>query len=266
NQKAELAMTVVKNFIPHSLQLFLLVLYPATAILGSLHWTIARPPQSYFSEKSNIFNVWLVKNETIKKERWKAAIRWFLATAYWFIMTQWFFGPSTIDRVFLWTGGECIKEGAYMNHTKAYACKTNGGRWIGGHDVSGHCFLLIHASLFLCEEFSIVAYRYHDFQLVMNTTHKIVTRMLQALLIVWWWMLLMTGIYFHNLTEKLTGSLFGVLYWLVAYCFVFPNYAKSWMPYEVSEALRRNQVGLVADRMIYPIYRGHATVLENTEL
>ncbi|CAG8665671.1 3672_t:CDS:2 [Ambispora gerdemannii] len=234
-------MTVIKNFSPLSLQILLLLLYPATVILGSIYWTIARPPPSYFSKKSNIFNVWLVKNENTKKARWKAAIRWFLATAYWFIITQWFFGPSIIDQVFLWTGGECIKEGAYMIHTKAYACKTNGGRWIGGHDVSGHCFLLIHASLFLCEEFSIVAYRYRDFRPVIKTTHKMVTRALLFLLGVWWWMLFMTGIFFHNLNEKLTGSLFGVLYWIVMYGVVFPNYVKSWMPYDISEVVKNGE-------------------------
>ena len=77
-------------------------------------------------------------------------------------MTQWFFGPAIIDRGFLLTGGQCeLVEQAEagkvdMHSTRRFvtgvACKAVGGKWKGGHDISGHVFLLVLGSMFLFEE------------------------------------------------------------------------------------------------------------------
>lgn len=39
------------------------------------------------------------------------------------------------------------------------ACKAVGGKWNGGHDISGHVFLLVLGSMFLFEEVLHVVYR-----------------------------------------------------------------------------------------------------------
>lgn len=77
-------------------------------------------------------------------------------------MTQWFFGPPIIDRGFTLTGGQCelVKEAEegnlVMDETRQFvtgmACKAVGGKWKGGHDISGHVFLLVLGSMFLLEE------------------------------------------------------------------------------------------------------------------
>ena len=84
-------------------------------------------------------------------------------------MTQWFFGPAIIDRGFLLTGGQCelvemVEEGKVdMDGTRQFltgvACKAVGGQWKGGHDISGHVFLLVLGSMFLFEEVLHVVYR-----------------------------------------------------------------------------------------------------------
>ena len=84
-------------------------------------------------------------------------------------MTQWFFGPAIIDRGFLLTGGQCdLVEQADagnvdMDSTRQFvtgvACKAVGGKWKGGHDISGHVFLLVLGSMFLFEEVLHVALR-----------------------------------------------------------------------------------------------------------
>ena len=77
-------------------------------------------------------------------------------------MTQWFFGPALIDRSFRLSGGQCElvmeaeKGNVEMDNTRqfvtGYACKAVGGQWKGGHDISGHVFLLVLGSMFIFEE------------------------------------------------------------------------------------------------------------------
>jgi len=79
-------------------------------------------------------------------------------------VTQWFFGPAIIDRGFVLTGGKCdLVEAVQQGKTDTVmskeevlitglACKAVGGKWKGGHDISGHVFLLVLGSLFLLLE------------------------------------------------------------------------------------------------------------------
>lgn len=65
-----------------------------------------------------------------------------------------------IDRGFLLTGGQCelvaLAEDADIGNTRQFltgvACKAVGGQWRGGHDISGHVFLLVLGSAFLLQE------------------------------------------------------------------------------------------------------------------
>jgi hypothetical protein len=190
-------------FLPTSLETILLSIYPATLVAGSLfalldpstrsapynattqsHFADTAP--SYFAKKSNIFNVFFVKQGwawitisyffflfthpstgppgslVLTPKRIRGALRWTLVTVWWIFVTQWFFGPAIIDRSFLLTGGQCeLVEQAEagnvdMDPTRQFvtgvACKAVGGKWRGGHDISGHVFLLVLGSMFLLEE------------------------------------------------------------------------------------------------------------------
>lgn len=144
----------------------------------------------------------------------KALVRWGLATLYWWLISQWFFGPGLFDRVFVMTGGTCSIDG----HWSQYHCRRQGGNWAGGVDISGHMFLLTHAWLFLMEELSLFLNVPEAWTALQNRrTAKYAVWGILALTGIWWWMLLMTSVYYHHLTEKLTGLFFGVLFWFGSY-------------------------------------------------
>ncbi|KAI9740699.1 MAG: hypothetical protein M1818_004664 [Claussenomyces sp. TS43310] len=279
-------------FRPTSIETILLVIYPATLVLGSLFALIdpsarnapysavtqSHPSElapSYFAKKSNLFNQIFVKRGwfwvtasfflfllthpstgpsrslVLTPKRIQGAIRWGIVTLWWVLVTQWCFGPPLIDRGFTLTGGQCelvreADEGMVdMDGTRqlftGMACKAVGGRWKGGHDISGHVFLLVLGSMFLFEEVLNVMMRMagsEERTIVMGdgavksaeaeasiTEDAVVSGAkwnwgVKAVLGVGGlslWMLLMTAAYFHTWFEKFTGL-------LVAYSGIFVVY------------------------------------------
>jgi hypothetical protein len=229
---------------------------------------------SYFAQKRNVFNVYFVKRgwfwvtvalaifigthpslgpslrPTITRRRIQAVARWGLATLVWIAVTQWFFGPPLIDRSFKLTGGACeilsdpsvrLKTGT-ISETKDYftaaACKIAGGQWKGGHDISGHVFLLILGSALLWFEVlpAILKSRgLREERRVRVGNGKIIktrsivdgtvkddipehaveqeeyttlgVKIAVGVVGLSWWMLLMTAAFFHTWFEKFTGFL-----------------------------------------------------------
>jgi hypothetical protein len=226
---------------------------------------------SYFAQKRNIFNVYFVKKgwfwvtvsltlfilthpslgpslrPTFTRRRAQAGLRWAMATAVWAAVTQWFFGPPLIDRSFRLTGGACelvnddvsrIRTGT-ISETKDYftsvACKVAGGTWKGGHDISGHVFLLILGSALLWFEVlpailksrglreerrvkvgsgkvvktrSIVEGTVKDDVEVGEEEYTTLgVKVIVGVVALSWWMLLMTAAFFHTWFEKFTGFL-----------------------------------------------------------
>ncbi|CEP16652.1 hypothetical protein [Parasitella parasitica] len=244
-------MDMLRKYLkPH--QAVALVLYPSTVLIAFLYSTIGHPPDSYFSSKRNIFNLFFVKigwfwvtlvyfaylylvgSRRLQNTQAfiRGASRYALVTLYWYIMTQWLLGPSFIDRVYVLTGGKCssLLQDTKLNVELAtvvqqQVCRRMGGQWTGGHDVSGHCVLLIHASLFLWEELSWMFYNATPF-IQMKTRDRAqyfsVVSVL-SLASLWYVMLFMTGVYFHGHFEILSGSIFGVLGWALLYLGVFPR-------------------------------------------
>ncbi|KAJ2894202.1 inositol phospholipid synthesis protein Scs3p [Zalerion maritima] len=226
---------------------------------------------SYFARKSNIINKLFVKqgwawmtgafvvfvlthraftsgSAQATTRRVKAVIRFGLATSAWILVTQWFFGPALIDRGFRYTGGKCDAAMASIEGSAAdmdemwtaVACKAAGGRWKGGHDISGHIFLLALGSGALLQEMGWVLSRSRGAKqeercVVMsdgavksasvecldiweagasNEGIGIGTKVAAGVVVLSWWMILMTAIYFHTWFEKATGLLvsFSSLY------------------------------------------------------
>ncbi|KAG0308830.1 hypothetical protein BGZ98_006611 [Dissophora globulifera] len=146
----------------------------------------------------------------------KALTRWGLATLYWWLISQWFFGPALFDRVFVLTGGSCSVDG----HWSQYHCRRMGGLWSGGVDISGHMFLLTHAWLFLMEELSVflnIPEAWTALQRSGRQGAQYAVWSVIALCGLWWWMLLMTSVYYHHIAEKLSGLFFGLLFWFCTY-------------------------------------------------
>ncbi|KAL7626793.1 hypothetical protein AAE478_003567 [Parahypoxylon ruwenzoriense] len=237
---------------------------------------------SYFARKDNVFNTLFVKRGwawiTIAfasfvlthasfrsrsgggggggMRKTGAAIgRWVLVTGWWVLVTQWCFGPPLIDRGFRFTGGRCevateaVAEGAADKAEvfTAAACRAAKGRWSGGHDVSGHVFLLVLGSWFLLQEVGWVVGRAgflgaREQRCVVMSDGAVKGAGVEAgrvrsggeeegeertlgfggrfalvVVVLCWWMLLMTAIYFHTWFEKLTGL-------LVAFVGIYPIY------------------------------------------
>lgn len=217
-------------------------------------------PVNYFARKNNLFNAYFVKigwawttlafvsllfqapyssthrsTQRIRRLA-QAALRYALATTAWYLTTQWFFGPPVIDRGFVVTGGRCER----LEHAHAHghphgghgvleelltsaACKAAGGDWRGGHDVSGHVFMLVLASAVLGFEAvgARAAVSVGGGGKEKSGSDDVGTSSLAvwAGRFVWvvsgmsWWMLFMTAIWFHTWLEKVSLPL-----WVYGIC------------------------------------------------
>lgn len=145
-----------------------------------------------------------------------------LATVYWFFLTQrtWFLTPgqSVSQRILLYTGGECVP--AALSSSQASSGMSDfpvctGGRgeyYRGGHDVSGHTFILVLSSLLLVDHVTpALLARSRAAREVRWTTYAAL-----ALVALWWWMLVATSVYFHTPIEKATGFIFALGGWFVS--------------------------------------------------
>ncbi|KAJ1928485.1 hypothetical protein IWQ60_002002 [Tieghemiomyces parasiticus] len=160
------------------------------------------------------------------------ATRWAAATAYWYLLTQWAFGPSLFDRVFVGSGGQCSAGSDILTYAR---CRLARGTWSGGHDISGHCMLLVHASLFLWEELSPFLFNRASFTTFHpDWTRRAVAGLVYLFMALWYVLLIATATFYHNVFEKLNGLIFGVLYWLMAYHFLFPTVSYPGVPANVA--------------------------------
>jgi hypothetical protein len=230
----------------------------------------SHPPEfapSYFAQKKNVFNVYFVKvgwfwttfafsvfvsfypgfGVGVSRRRVSAVLRYGVVTMWWVFVTQWFFGPPLIDTMFRFTGGQCEQlrdagKREEMSDTREFitaaTCKAVGGTWKGGHDISGHVFLLILGSSLLWLEFLPALTRMEglrDGRLITLEDGKTASVAVEkeevkeegeatargvkfALGVagMMWWMLLMTAAYFHTWFEKFTGLLVAFTgLWLV---------------------------------------------------
>ncbi|KAL1961307.1 hypothetical protein VTO42DRAFT_35 [Malbranchea cinnamomea] len=234
-------------------------------------------PINYFARKNNIFNVYFVKigwiwttaaflsllwvgpafssrridGNTRFRRIWQAVFRYALVTIAWILTTQWCFGPPIIDRGFIATGGKCHNPVTHPSTLlsdldailTAVACKAAGGSWRGGHDVSGHAFMLVVASAFLAfelagsmwpanhslevkdkDEASLVLDQ--DTDVAQNDSARWSRNFVLGVIGLSLWMLLMTGIWFHTLLEKLSGlaialsTIYGV--------YILPRTIEGW--------------------------------------
>jgi hypothetical protein len=106
------------------LELVILVVYPLTVLLGIIS---NHPPESYFAKKSNLINLFFLKfgwawttiafipHLSRLPQKVAPSVRYAAATIWWYLVTQWCFGPPIMDKVYpvLMTGIEgrrCFEE------------------------------------------------------------------------------------------------------------------------------------------------------------
>ena len=261
----------------------------AAGITSGSNTPVSPASVSYFAGKKNFVNLYFVKigwfwttlaflllhstntpsssSSKSPQHYIQAATRYALVTISWICTTQWFFGPALIDRSFTITGGHCeaktpatdpvsssVTAAAFDLTTFATsaACKSAGGHWRGGHDISGHIFMLVLSSAFLLLEMYLVdmhsSHPHISPRAAASLAHEMTeeerksvggwesetaarmrvwTRYLVwAVVVLDMWMILMTAIWFHTWPEKLSGLMLSagtiwVVYWL-------PEFVPAW--------------------------------------
>lgn len=237
--------TTLLTRISHSLklttaELLVVLIYPTTIILGQLiHHTSPEIVENYYTNKHNLLNVLFVKKGWFwtclidiyfvlqhKESIQRAFARLTITTIWWYTFTQWFFGIPIMDRVFVWTGGVCdydVNVHGSLEVVGSMVCRQVKGHWKGGHDPSGHVFLLVLGSMVLWFEVvnaQVVVELKQIFRIVKESKNwgdKVKnifgssTLSALALLWLWWWMLLTTSIHFHSFIEQMSGLIAGCL-------------------------------------------------------
>ncbi|KAJ3290713.1 hypothetical protein HK104_006563 [Borealophlyctis nickersoniae] len=222
--------------------------YVGTVLFGSLIQALVNLPMTVFNDKRNPLNVYFVKSgwgwtsvplllfapmaayhASLGKpspRRQSAVInsllRFTASTLYWVIFTQWFFGPSILDRVYIGTGS-----------------------------------LLIHASLTIYEELRVISSTARgappaipngpstpsknprssqptttngEIGPYYQVAEALLSSFLIFILLLWWVMLCATSLYFHSWKEKTVGTLIGLAMWVVMYVIGLPRIAPHAMP------------------------------------
>uniref|UniRef100_A0A8D0BMH0 Fat storage inducing transmembrane protein 2 n=1 Tax=Salvator merianae TaxID=96440 RepID=A0A8D0BMH0_SALMN len=202
---------------------------------GSLVKEAAPLPETYFSNKRNLLNVYFVKlawgwtiglllpfisitnyhvTKNIKVVLQRLATL-LISTAIWYTCTELFLHIEDFT-------GSCYKSQALDGLRKEYLskvhCQQAGGFWYG-FDISGHSFLLSYCALIIVEEMAVL----HSTNTSQNSRlHMVVNGLflaLSCLTLIWLWMFFSTAIYFHDFSQKLFGTLIGLLAWYGTYRF-----------------------------------------------
>uniref|UniRef100_A0A0R3RFM6 FIT family protein n=1 Tax=Elaeophora elaphi TaxID=1147741 RepID=A0A0R3RFM6_9BILA len=207
----------------HLLAVFLLSLFAAFVSL---------PDHYYFVKKNNILNSCFVKLgwfwtcvvvcpfiwyiSTAVGQGMSGIIqnlsRMVIATTIWYYCTHAF---VTFEQI----TGHC--RGSKLSSRTS--CAADGGKWVPGFDISGHCFILIYSSLIICEEALAfrtitVTHRTRGLSLVKNENRiRIFFICMCALHLLWDFELLISVLYYHHIYHKVMGALIAVLCWYFTY-------------------------------------------------
>ncbi|KAM8945798.1 acyl-coenzyme A diphosphatase FITM2 [Pelodytes ibericus] len=228
----------------------LVLLLTGIAVGGSLMKELWPLPDTYLSNKRNVLNVYFVKfswawtfwlllpfialTNYILTQNIGAVLRrltsLLVGTLIWYLCTRFFLYIEHIT-------GNCYDSEALAELRTQYAdrseCKQGGGYW-HGFDISGHSFLLPYCVLTILEETSVI----HDDRLERHWHKRAIDALYVALGIlslIWVWMFFCTAIYFHNVWQKLIGTIFGILGWHVTYgCWYLHPYSPRLPPRRTS--------------------------------
>ena len=225
--------------------------YWLVVVVGSFIHDFLPPPDTYFSNKRNVFNVYFVKlgwgwtlglmtpfvcvtsfvyTSCDLRVMLKHCSRLAVATFGWYFWVNLFVYIEELT-------GFCEGEEALISKK---TCHVEGYHW-EGVDISGHAFLLIYSALVISEEIQVkklwsdIAYYgvdnkgniSRDLETLLSK-HGIATPFVEAiflcsslLLILWELMLVSTTVYFHSVYQKVLGALIAIFTWHVTYGFWF---------------------------------------------
>ncbi|XP_068928418.1 acyl-coenzyme A diphosphatase FITM2 [Petaurus breviceps papuanus] len=225
--RTTLVRAAVRRYLPWVLLAFMLG--------GSLVKEFSPLPPSYLSNKRNILNVYFVKVAwgwtfilllpfialTNYHLTGKAGVvlrrlcTLLVGTVIWYVSTNVFLHIEHYT-------GSCYKSPALESIRKEYnskeECHKGGGFW-HGFDISGHSFLLTYCALVIVEEMVVLQEVKIDRSHGLHFTLTSLVVALGCLVYIWVWMFLCTAVYFHDLSQKVFGTLFGLVGWYGTYGF-----------------------------------------------
>ncbi|CDU25075.1 related to SCS3-protein required for inositol prototrophy [Sporisorium scitamineum] len=237
------------------LQLFFLRLAPTSSTSTTAATTSAKPRASAVvgsrvdHKKDEDAVVDPPAQATIASPVSISVLRYLIATALWLVFANWFFGPPLSERILTATGAVCVPssnpnqspvEDLYCRtrtplstsshpalfSSKSATSKSIRAMWKGGHDISGHTFIMVLSSLLLLEDVApylsgllggtVVGGLFGGKAKVRWTGSAYTAVGVSVGLVgLWSWMLLNTAVYFHTPQEKVSGLVVALLAWLV---------------------------------------------------
>ncbi|SNX86423.1 related to SCS3 - protein required for inositol prototrophy [Melanopsichium pennsylvanicum] len=185
-----------------------------------------------------------------------SVLRYIFATSFWLLFANWFFGPPLAERILTYTGAVCVPNTELQSPIDELYCRTRTPlsssshpalfsassssktirpMWRGGHDISGHTFIMVLSSLLLLEDiapylaqllgrgslrkFLFQGQQYSNAfvpgRVLWTMKAKAAVAATLALVGLWSWMLWNTAIYFHTPQEKVSGLIVGLFAWLL---------------------------------------------------
>ncbi|GME68753.1 unnamed protein product [[Candida] boidinii] len=224
-----------------------------------------------------IGSVYIKRNNDNRTQKliYESLIRFSIVTLCWFFYTQWFFGLPIMDKIFHVTGGYCyvipeknikpahinkfklmdfiidelegFKKGSednyyFTNGISSRACRSMKGRMYGGHDPSGHIFILSLSTCFLLFELGYfvtpkqfnrnlqefksnfsISLRNKEYKKLLLLFFYYPVTLVISLTYLWYYMFLVTSIYFHSFWEQMFGLISSYISLFLAY-FIFKFY------------------------------------------
>ena len=231
-------------------------IYWLAIVAGSFIHEFLPLPQSYLSNKRNVFNVYFVKlgwgwtlgllipfisltssvytsfNPT---SMLKHLSRMAVGTFGWYFWVNMFVYIEELT-------GQC--EGEETLSSKK-TCHFHGFHW-DGFDISGHAFLLTYSALVISEEIQVKRWWSAELRNTRRTTwfdrvQPLVSLLvdllfifISLLLILWEFMLVFTSVYFHTVHQKVLGALVALFTWFVTYGVWYENElspGRPWTPW-----------------------------------
>lgn len=214
--------------------LWRVAIYWLVVLAGSFIHEFLPLPQSYFSNKRNVFNVYFVKlgwgwtlgllipfisltssvytsfNPTAML---KHLSRMAVGTFGWYFWVNLFVYIEDLT-------GQC--EGEETLSSKK-SCHFQGYHW-DGFDISGHTFLLMYSALIISEEIQVKKWlaipRKNQTGTLLERISPLVDFVficIGSLLVLWEFMLFFTAVYFHTVQQKVLGALIALFTWYVTY-------------------------------------------------
>lgn len=137
-----------------------------------------------------------------------------VATAIWYACTEAFFYIEDVTGSCFETDAKEVVKEEFLSKA---SCRQAGFFW-HGVDISGHSFILTYSALFIKEEIAPMAsLKKPSLSALPRMVLKLLYVALNVIVIIWVWMFTCTSVYFHSPTDKLVGTICGLLGWYLTY-------------------------------------------------